>query len=524
MKVNLPVTDHEEPMPDGKKIISVTDLKGIIIDCNEPFVQMSGFRREELVGKNHNIIRHPDMPPIAFQLLWDCVQDGRAFMGLVKNRRKNGDYYWVDAFVSPIIEDGKIVAYESVRVKPKREDVDRAAKLYKKINEGKKLTPRFKIPERSLLAMAGTAVVTIGVAFAVPFAIVPAVIGVLGGAGSIYLMYRDNKKHLSELNKVVRAVYDHPVGILTYTDNDSPTDALKLAILSNQAYVRTILTRVVHATSRVYGLADHTNELAQKTSDDIEEQHEKTSAIADSVNNMVATLANVLDDVRKSAEFAVAADNDAKSGKSLGKESDTALKRILEISEKIESTVLGLSEKAGNVRNGLLNIKEIAEQTDLLALNASIEAARAGDAGRGFAVVADEVRSLSLRTDNYTSEINELVNSLLSTTKEAVDITKSGHEAAQVGVDQIKQSMVLLDSVTTNVGEISQRSQGMENAISEQSNVANQINDQVREVEDLADLCAENADNSNKSVSRLKSIALNLNQMINRFNESFDDR
>lgn len=524
MKLNLPVTNNELEMPEGKKIISVTDLKGIIIDCNEGFVYMSGYTREELIGQNHNIIRHPDMPPVAFELLWTLLAEGKSFMGIVKNRRKNGDFYWVDAFISPIFDNGEIVAYESVRVKPKREDVARAEALYKKINTGQRLTPRFRLPRISIITMTLTVVAAALAEWLSPVPYAGVSIGLLGGILALWFKSRDDKKIFAELSTLVRPVYDHPVGVLTYTNNDSPTDPLKLAILSNQAFIRTIFTRVVDATDRVYGLAETTSDLSLKTNHDIEEQHGQTAMIAMQVSDMTSTLNSILDDVKRSADFAKAADNMAQDGKTLGTESDQALHRILDISRSIEEAVMSLSEKAKEVSTGLLNIKEIAEQTDLLALNASIEAARAGEAGRGFAVVADEVRSLSLRTDNYTSEIRQLVDQLIAVTENAVNITHRGHEAAQVGVNQIKESIVLLDGVTKNVEEITDRSVVMEKSISEQASVALNINDQLSNIEGLAKQCAGHANTSHESVSSLKHIASNLNQMILRFNRDYDDR
>ncbi|MDE1990814.1 MAG: PAS domain-containing protein, partial [Betaproteobacteria bacterium] len=102
MKVNMPVSGVEHPYPRGKILVSKTDLKGIITYANEAFIEISGFSKQELYGKNHNVVRHPDMPPAAFEDLWSTVKAGRPWRGLVKNRSKNGDHYWVDATVVPV--------------------------------------------------------------------------------------------------------------------------------------------------------------------------------------------------------------------------------------------------------------------------------------------------------------------------------------------------------------------------------------------------------------------------------------
>jgi len=139
MKTNLPVTQNEVELGKDATIVTKTDLKGIITYANQEFVDISGFSVEELLGQPHNIVRHPDMPPQAFEDLWNTVKSGTGWEGIVKNRCKNGDYYWVRAFVTPIHEEGKITGYTSVRRRPSRVEIERAQKLYQALNKGKRV-------------------------------------------------------------------------------------------------------------------------------------------------------------------------------------------------------------------------------------------------------------------------------------------------------------------------------------------------------------------------------------------------
>ncbi len=136
MKNNQPITNNEVQLPDGEFIVSTTDMKGHITSVNRPFLKLTGFCEKELIGKNHNIVRHPDMPTEAFQYLWDTVKAGIPWAGIVKNRCKNGDYYWVCANVTPIRELGETVGYLSVRTRPSREQIEAAELLYTKVNNG----------------------------------------------------------------------------------------------------------------------------------------------------------------------------------------------------------------------------------------------------------------------------------------------------------------------------------------------------------------------------------------------------
>ncbi len=136
VKINQPVTDVERHMKEGTILVSKTDLKGAITYCNKDFVEISGFDYSELLGKNHNIVRHPDMPPEAFKDLWDTVQQGQPWSGVVKNRCKNGDFYWVKANVTPLTHNGRVTGFMSVRTPPTREEVADAERLYQQINAG----------------------------------------------------------------------------------------------------------------------------------------------------------------------------------------------------------------------------------------------------------------------------------------------------------------------------------------------------------------------------------------------------
>ncbi|MDP2783474.1 MAG: methyl-accepting chemotaxis protein [Sulfurimicrobium sp.] len=140
----MPVTSVEREFRDGETIVSKTDLKGIITYVNPYFCEMSGYSEQESIGQPHNYIRHPDMPSEAFADLWATLKAGKPWTGMVKNRCKNGDYYWVVANATPIRENGQVVGYMSVRSKPTRAQVDATARIYQEIREGKS---KYKVKE-----------------------------------------------------------------------------------------------------------------------------------------------------------------------------------------------------------------------------------------------------------------------------------------------------------------------------------------------------------------------------------------
>ncbi|WP_134928989.1 PAS domain-containing protein, partial [Pseudomonas protegens] len=136
MKINLPVTGRNVDFAPDANILSTTDLTSAITYANPDFIEISGYTREELLGSPHNLLRHPDMPSAAFGHMWRTLKSGRSWMGMVKNRCKNGDHYWVSAYVTPVTRDGQAVEYQSVRTKPSPQQIDAAERAYARLREG----------------------------------------------------------------------------------------------------------------------------------------------------------------------------------------------------------------------------------------------------------------------------------------------------------------------------------------------------------------------------------------------------
>src|SRR5690606_5454155 len=136
MRKNYPITQVETRVRADQYLISKTDTRGIITYANPAFIEISGYSHDELIGQPHNLIRHPDMPPAAFEDLWNTLKAGKPWTGMVKNRRKDGGYYWVLANATPIVEDGEVTGYASVRTCPTRDQIEEAEALYQSLNEG----------------------------------------------------------------------------------------------------------------------------------------------------------------------------------------------------------------------------------------------------------------------------------------------------------------------------------------------------------------------------------------------------
>ncbi|MDH4565715.1 PAS domain S-box protein [Pseudomonas sp. BN414] len=246
MRQNLPITQRERSVPDHQHLTSATDCRGIITYCNDEFSAVSGFSREQLIGSPHNLIRHPDMPEQVFGQMWDYLKAGKSWMGIVKNRCSNGDFYWVNAYVTPILEAGQVVGYESVRTRPDARQVRRAERLYARLNRGRAANSpgeRLGVAARFLLlpvlgALLGTTLYANGHAgFGIASALLLTFAQTLATLGFV-------KRALSRVAQAAPKAFASDLVARTYTDDTGAVASLQLALISEGARIRSALCRL----------------------------------------------------------------------------------------------------------------------------------------------------------------------------------------------------------------------------------------------------------------------------------------
>jgi len=512
---NQPVTSVEKTFSVNTKLISVTDLHGNIIGCNDAFVEVSGFSRSELIGQPHNLVRHPDMPVAAFAVMWSHLKEGKAWMGLVKNRCKNGDYYWVDAYVTPVTKDGKIVGYESVRCCPNRDDVARAEALYASLNAGKTLKKRIPVrAENMLLAVLVLLIMALVAVDSQTAAFVLCFVSLIGYAGWVSWKRSSDLSWISELMK---SSFSHELAALTYIGSRSVLARIKTALLSQKAHLNTVLTQIENSARAVTAASNEGQAMTLQTFAEIEKQQSETLMVATAMNEMTTTIAEVAKHVTETASQAEIANRLAVQGSQVAERTKTSIQDLRDTVAQISASVVDVSSQTSHIAEAAQIIEQIAEQTNLLALNATIEAARAGEQGRGFAVVADEVRNLAKRTQKSTQDIYALVAKLTQKANDAVATASSGSVAAERGLERVIESSNMLSGISQSVEQITEMSMHMATAVEEQANVADDINRQVVNISDLANTTAESSNRTASSIAQLKQTADELHELVVRF-------
>ncbi|WP_299794477.1 PAS domain-containing methyl-accepting chemotaxis protein [uncultured Shewanella sp.] len=474
--------EQEVIYPDSFKILSTTDLDSHITHVNSDFTQTCGYEESELIGKPHNIIRHPDMPKAAFKDLWHTIQGGNSWMGLVKNRCKDGRYYWVNAFVTPIKQQGKVTEYQSVRTKPDPELKTRAQSCYEQINAGKTVKPKNRLSIVNTLGL-GWAISCL-LFYLSTLTTIPVTIGLVAvGLVCFLLPLSRLNKRLQNLVEMSKSVHDNALNQIIYTGYLDELSHLELSMRMQKAECLAILGRVKDSCEELQESMEEHDQQTQSNQSQLVEQSSNLEQVVVAIGQMNEAVNEIAHNTTSSADEISNLVVKIQTTQSALETSQQTTSEINGMLTESQHSIAALEAQCAKVKSVLEVIDSLAEQTNLLALNAAIEAARAGEAGRGFAVVADEVRSLANHSQTSAHEIQSIIDTLSNTTAQAVNQMQQSHQLTSKSIESDQLLSQSLHSVSEALNQMESNGEQIAVAAEEQSTVINQVYASAMELE-----------------------------------------
>lgn len=482
MRLNTPVSSIEYELSDTETIVSTTDLQGNITYANPYFILVSGYTEEELIGAPQNILRHPDMPVEAFADFWETIKDGLPWTGMVKNRCKNGDFYWVLANATPVMENGRPVGYMSVRTKPSRQQVDEATALYQKIRDGNpdRIAIRHGVAVRTGVFAKLSALKDISLEQRIGWnlgSLICALValtavnlffdGTMKGAGrawltalsagaiasAFYFWYSLYNSVITPLKQAIKASQIMAGGDLTHEISTHRKDDIGQLLRSMRQLNVNLHSIVGDVRSNSEQISIATREIATGNMDLSGRTESQAAALEETASSMEELASTVQQNT----------DNAMQANKMAGDASLVAGKGG-DIVAQVLTTMGEISSSSKKIVDIISMIEGIAFQTNILALNAAVEAARAGEQGRGFAVVATEVRNLAQRSATAAKEIKQLIGV-------SVEKIEAGTELAEHAGITMREIIDSVERVSRIMSEISSASREQSSGIA-QVNVA----------------------------------------------------
>ncbi|BBG59950.1 methyl-accepting chemotaxis protein [Providencia rustigianii] len=500
------ITQNEHILDEDITLMTTSDLHGNIIHANDFFVQVSGYQLDELMGQPHRIIRHPDMPKEAFADMWRTLKMGEPWTGIVKNRRKNGDHYWVRANIIPMQRNGVITGYMSIRIRATREEIATVEPLYQSMVENRSNRKIYKgivLPKRRQFTLSTLSVRWRIRLISISLFVIWLLMAVVSGLSSSALIipslctfatlllgnFMLERSFAKPIENIMSQALNVARGNRNSIDHMSRVDEIG-QILRSIGQLGLVCRWLINDVSEQ---VDNVRKDSESLVNDCGELDSHTQRTVGYMQQTVATMNQMSVSVKMNA------DNTLKVDMLSNETSETAVNGGA-IMDAVVTTMDEIVRSTSKINSITDVIKTIAFQTNILALNAAVEAARAGEQGKGFAVVANEVRSLASRSASAVNDIRELIN----------DCEKK----VSSGKDQVYNAGNTMKDIVDQVQNVTQLITHISHATTEQAAGISDITQAVSELESITQQSSLLVEQSTETSNQVRSRSIRLEDAV----------
>lgn len=512
-------------MKKNSQYITATDAKGVITYANDAYCDFCGYSREELIGKRHSLLSHPQMPKQVYKNLWQTITSGSPWVGLVRNKRKNGKDYWVLSCITPIHDASGIIGFQGVQTQASEEQIARAENYYAKLNAESSIREnRFSVYTLVLSILLIQILVSLTAHYSLNNLNLVALIIGLSGMISLGLIARFLAPLRKAYFRAIKAI-DNPLAQATVAGNFNEIGSIDLALQMREAQLHTSLQAVAETLealdskdylngagsgfsqqstqdllqefykaskdnfdrdkflSRFGAKNSHLAEVALTLVKDKQEQDARIVNLNQGVQEVAQGFANIESSIQEIQESASIMQNETLEGASSIATTIDNMNKFSERMEDFNLSIRELEEDASNIQGQLKSISDIADQTNLLALNAAIEAARAGEQGRGFAVVADAVRQLASDSQEVTTQLGKAIENIIGQVGQVVEYINSNQTDSQATLNNLAATASILQKLTQSANRVSQGSSQVSKIVQLQADTGKSIEISIRELQ-----------------------------------------
>ncbi|SQD76674.1 methyl-accepting chemotaxis protein [Moritella yayanosii] len=490
----------------SSQLISLTNCNGEYTHVNDDFCNALGYSQEELQGKDSRELDSQVMPKSVQEEIKKTLAQGYSWQGILPKAQKNGQTVWLDSFITPQFENGKITGHQAVSALATPQLISRASNIYKNLNGKRFLFEFTRVQKFAFLTLLSfTAQIFIFTYLGLTTAIIAAV-----AALTPMIVFWQDIIPMAQKAQQMQSTFDSVSRQVYFGKGTASVFDFNMGLLKTK--IKAILERTLDSTKPIQKIIQTVSAGTEQIRANLETQQQELTEVSTAMSQMLASTEQIVTNSVATSEEINATFDLCETAQTSINTTTAEIKILADDVEQASAAADKLNREAQNVGQLMADIQSIADQTNLLALNAAIEAARAGEQGRGFAVVADEVRTLSSRTQGTAVHIHTSLSAMLETISDWLVMMKKNKDNADNCVAHAEQSDRAIAIIHEKMQAMADLSMQIATAAEQQSIVSNEINHHVIEIKQGAE---RNWQHTETVVTQMDELKIDVNNISN---------